>query len=353
MCDKNPIQVPDGKTAKVFVIDTGARIGRLPADFLVKPRVPGFDYFPDMPSWVFLVENSSGRRALFDLGIPKDWADLPPVVSDTLKTRGWVITADKDIDEVLTANGVSLDTIESVVWSHWHWDHIGNMSSFPSSTELIVGPGFKDAFSPGYPSKQDSSIHERDLSGRTVRELNFHGDQAIEIGGFPAIDLFGDGSFYILDTPGHAVGHISGLARTDADNPDSFLLFGGDSCHHSGELRPSPCLPLPAEVQIEGKDKSTLCLTSGPFETLQKVRGRSATDTIFDPSMGLSIEEAIKTLQKTQPFDAKSNFFFLSAHDDALCGVIDLFPKEANRWKRKGWREAVQWTFLRDFPLNS
>lgn len=47
--------------------------------------------------------------------------------------------------------------------SHWHWDHIGDPSTFPSSTDLIVGPGFKEAFLPGYPTKPDSPVRESDF----------------------------------------------------------------------------------------------------------------------------------------------------------------------------------------------
>ena len=30
--------------------------------------------------------------------------------------------------------------------SHPHWDHIGDMSTFGASTELVVGPDFKEFF---------------------------------------------------------------------------------------------------------------------------------------------------------------------------------------------------------------
>ena len=30
--------------------------------------------------------------------------------------------------------------------SHAHWDHTGDMSTFGTETDLIVGPGFKDHF---------------------------------------------------------------------------------------------------------------------------------------------------------------------------------------------------------------
>lgn len=38
------------------------------------------------------------------------------------------------------------------------------MSTFPESTELVVGPGFKEAFLPGYPSKETSPVQETVLS---------------------------------------------------------------------------------------------------------------------------------------------------------------------------------------------
>lgn len=44
--------------------------------------------------------------------------------------------------------------------SHFHFDHIGDISKFPSSTELVVGPGFKQKFSRAYPTDPDSVLRE-------------------------------------------------------------------------------------------------------------------------------------------------------------------------------------------------
>ena len=54
--------------------------------------------------------------------------------------------------------------------SHWHWDHTGDPSRFPPSTELVVGPGFKDAFLPAYPEGQNSPIRQVDI--RSVNQNN-------------------------------------------------------------------------------------------------------------------------------------------------------------------------------------
>lgn len=68
--------------------------------------------------------------------------------------------------------------------SHWHFDHVGNPDVFPGSTELVVGPGVKDAFMPGYPAREDSSLRESDFKWvplRTKSLLNFHALQLINI----------------------------------------------------------------------------------------------------------------------------------------------------------------------------
>ncbi|KAL1955027.1 hypothetical protein VTO42DRAFT_318 [Malbranchea cinnamomea] len=59
--------------------------------------------------------------------------------------------------------------------------------------------------------------------GRNLREITFNGPNCLQIGRPPAFDYFGDCSFYLLDSTGHAVGHLCGLARTTS-HPDTFVL---------------------------------------------------------------------------------------------------------------------------------
>jgi glyoxylase-like metal-dependent hydrolase (beta-lactamase superfamily II) len=97
---------------------------------------------------------------------------------------------------------------------------------FPSSTELVVGPGFKEAFVPAYPTVEDSQVDERAWEGRSLREIDFDAEgNGLKLGQYKAMDFYGDGSFYLLDTPGHAIGHMCGLARTSADPPE-FIFMG-------------------------------------------------------------------------------------------------------------------------------
>jgi glyoxylase-like metal-dependent hydrolase (beta-lactamase superfamily II) len=107
-------------------------------------------------------------------------------------------------------------------YSHSHFDHIGDMTTFPVSTELVVGPGFAEKWLPGFPTITDAPVSEEDMAGRAVRGINFDGE--LKAGPFPAHDFFGDGSFYLLDAPGHCLGHLARLARTST-NPDTFIMM--------------------------------------------------------------------------------------------------------------------------------
>jgi glyoxylase-like metal-dependent hydrolase (beta-lactamase superfamily II) len=126
---------------------------------------------------------------------------------------------------------------------HRHFDHCGDISSLNPSTDLVVGPGFKERFYPGYPAKEDSALHEADFKGRNVVELSF--SDSFKIGGYQAHDYFDDGSLYILNVPGHTTGHISAIVRT---TPDTFAFLGGDVCHFTGVIRPSSYIPMPETI---------------------------------------------------------------------------------------------------------
>jgi hypothetical protein len=60
--------------------------------------------------------------------------------------------------------GLLLTTFHASCCSHWHADHQGDIQHFPGSTDLVVGPGFSDAFLPAYPDNLASPIRKRDLS---------------------------------------------------------------------------------------------------------------------------------------------------------------------------------------------
>lgn len=226
---------------------------------------------------------------------------------------------------------------------------------------MIVGPGFKKVFTPGYPADPQGRCLESDFKGREVQEIDFSNSN-VKIGRFTAFDYFGDGSFYILDSPGHTIGHINALARTNASPSPAFIHLGGDSLHHLAEIRPNEYLPLPDTISPSPfPDLHAASCPGHIFDSI--LRNGSKTEHLidwvdpeaghegYDPRFGLvyDVEANKDTVKKDEELDAHKDIFFIIAHEGSLKGVIDEFPKTLNDWKAKGWKDNTTWKFLEDF----
>jgi hypothetical protein len=195
---------------------------------------------------------------------------------------------------------------------------------------------------------EDSVIKEESWEGRELKEVEFSTD--LKIGRFKAVDWFGDGSFYLLDTPGHLLGHICALART---TPDTFILMGGDAAHHAGEIRPTEFGPLPTSVALEGLNFGSSFPMPCPGELLlERLHPRkSATKPFYEPADNFNEDGPLaeQTVIGVTEFDAYENILVVLAHDASLRDVVDFYPHHANDWKEKLWRSKGRWRFLTDF----
>lgn len=196
------------------------------------------------------------------------------------------------------------------------------------------------------------------IRNRTLREIDFTTKPALKAGNIPAFDFFGDGSFFLLDLPGHAIGHLGGLARTSS-NPDTFIFMGGDTCHHGSAIRPSPWVHYPKHYRPEKADlpmsqierlraNHHTCFGAGDFETLNKETGHTKRQPIFDPAVYASEEDARETVKRAQPADSLEHIFFTFAHDHTMKGIVDEFPSKANDWAEKDWKSEIRWRYLAD-----
>lgn len=289
-----------------------------------------------------------------------DWENLPPRIVSLVKATT-NITPGSSVASVLDSNNSSNPNIRSaditsVIWSHNHFDHTGDPSTFPASTELVVGPGVRDLSWPGWPTNQEAGVLDSDIFGRKVREISFSADNPLKIGSFDAFDFFGDGSFYLLDAPGHAQGHLCGLARTTA-SPASFVFMGADACHHPGVLRPTDFLPLPRSItpsplssSMNAANKSRSAFPGSVLQTLSP--GRSPTTPFFQVASSPLFSDhdaAIETVRKIQELDASAEILVVLAHDLSLRERVPLFPERANGWKKLGLKESTRWLFCGDF----
>lgn len=109
--------VPTGDQAvQVRIIDSTTRIDNLELRFLMEPPIKGLTNMPTMPSWSFLIEHPSGKKALFDLGVPKSWKSFPPAAVGHIDSLGWDIRVEEEVIDILSQNGVRPEEISSIIW---------------------------------------------------------------------------------------------------------------------------------------------------------------------------------------------------------------------------------------------
>lgn len=230
------IQLPayEGHCARVSIIN-GATTQML-SSMLVHPAPSSASHkYMRLASYSFLVESHHrSQKVLFDLAFMKDlFTRMPPSLKAMLSGDENVVNPVMEIKDIcdvpgtLQAYGYDLSAVNSIIWSHSHIDHVGDPSVFPFTTDLVVGPGFKSACMPGYPTNPDATVLDSAFRGRFVKELDFdkRGSNVANIGGFRAVDFWRDGSFWVLECPGHTGHHLGALCRT---TPNSWVFMGAD-----------------------------------------------------------------------------------------------------------------------------
>ncbi|OQU95875.1 hypothetical protein CLAIMM_02039 [Cladophialophora immunda] len=201
-----------------------------------------------VPSMCFLIEHpvagSPGKseRIVFDLGIKRDLSAYAPGMQPHISKRQPIVTS-PDTKESLAKGGLdAAKDIDYVMLSHVHWDHIGTPSDYTGSN-FIVGSGTFYILEHGAPHYTKAMMEVKPLPTDRTQELpptpnSTHKDQAFvhqtshkwqRISTLAnAVDFFGDGSFYLVDSPGHLRGHMNALLRVA---PDKWVYLGGDCCH--------------------------------------------------------------------------------------------------------------------------
>lgn len=347
-------------TVNVSIIDTTTYLLNTTDHLTMVPHYDGYEKI-DIPSYSFLIHNEAkDKRLLFDLGLRTDWATkMSPHVLEEIKPFNLTIVVEKDTADILRENGVEPDQINGIIYSHHHWDHVGDATKFPGHTSIIVGPGYKAKYLPGWPADPDSGATMSDLyEGRETIEPDFSSNdpRALKLGEYEANDWFGDGSFYILNTPGHTTGHLCALARTTSSTTgeSTFVFLGGDVSHHGALFRPTEYLPIPETISPAPYDPPT-STGSCPGEIYASIhryhaegKGYSSPFCIMKPDGPVDEDPALaqKTLDKIHPFDGDDDIFTIYAHDGTLLDIVDFFPKNLNAWKEKNWGKLGHWRFL-------
>lgn len=349
------VSIPeDSETCALSIIDTTCSL-TVPAATLVEPVIPGHELM-NLPTVAFLIKHrSSGRQLLFDLGCRKDFWNLPAPIARTIDKKVLGIRVDKNLRDILSEGGTDMEQLEAAIASHHHYDHIGNPAEFPPTMALVVGPGFSASFLPGYPTAEASPVFEDAFSGREVRKLTFEG--GLIVAGYRAEDYFGDRSLYVLDTPGHAVGHLSALVRTTSD---TFVFLGTDVCHFGRSFRPTPHVPMPSDLSSEDlcrEETPSRTYSSSVFTDLHPRPEVGRVCPFYEPcshadSWYVNPRLARESIERVKALDVCESVLVLITHDPAVMKVLPLYPgRELNGWYEARWKGRLRWGFLDELPV--
>lgn len=269
------------------------------------------------PDYSFLITHPSGKNILFDLGLRKDLENVPKLLQGAYPIIEPKVP--EDAYDILNKGHIKPENIDSIIFSHIHFDHVGDCNKFPKA-RMVAGPGSKQIGSPGYPIDLKSGFDSNLLNHPNYHELSWDTDKWQPLGPFErAHDYFGDGSLYLIDTPGHLLGHLGALIKTD-DN--EWIFTGGDCCHHRSILvgnRPMSVTLGPAGQKSFHADTST----------------------------------AQKTIAKIKELDKTGQVLVALAHDSYLVGKMPEYPNPISGWKNSAWKKGLDTVLSNDYGADA
>lgn len=198
-----------------------------------------------MPSLAFFIQHPpTNSKIVFDLSIRKDLTKYHPGLQKHLETRHPLSSAN-DVKSALALGNVDAADVDYVIVSHVHWDHVGTPSDFSNATfiaghntnKLLRNEMGEDLYNPFF--EPDLLPAERTVELPAVPgSAGGQGEVFDEKRGWcwrslksipNVVDLFNDGTVYVVDSPGHLPGHLNALVRVAEDR---WVYLAADACHH-------------------------------------------------------------------------------------------------------------------------
>jgi len=174
------------------------------------PRVPDELRKPIwVPTPAYLVEASS-KTLLMDTGLKAG------VCSYGTRPAYWVPCRNRpgsDAMSQLKARGIKPSGLDYLSISHFHGDHVSALADILAEYDPVIVSTEEEIAAIKSPLRLLSGYERVMLqSGMTVETIN---PRLVEMPILGAVaDLFGDGSVWLVPTPGHTNGHMSALINT-------------------------------------------------------------------------------------------------------------------------------------------
>ncbi|SMQ54945.1 unnamed protein product [Zymoseptoria tritici ST99CH_3D7] len=206
--------------------------------FFVSPAEP--NAARTVPSLSFLIKHPGPNKfssktsrpfhLMFDLGLRRSKDRYPSALQAHLERRE-PHHLEPGVAAQLSAGGLDPGDVDMVILSHVHYDHHGDPEDFPNA-QFRVGNGALDVLEHGLGA---GGSHQHFVPGTLpANRTEEFSDPAV--GGewksmrpFPAtLELFDDGSVFVIDMPGHLPGHLNLLCRMEGER---WVMLCGDAFH--------------------------------------------------------------------------------------------------------------------------
>ncbi|KZO99393.1 Metallo-hydrolase/oxidoreductase [Calocera viscosa TUFC12733] len=288
-------------------------------------------------SWVVEKEIAGEvKRYLWDLGVVSSLDKVPKQIADAVRPRFALnvpaAAQPPFILSHLSPSPAPVETLTGLFLSHAHFDHYGCMTDFPSRLPLYVGPGTKTWVkggdeAPGGLKGFPSAFWRHPVFVGEIGEegAKGKGKEWTSVGTYEkAWDWFGDGSFTLLQAPGHCPGHMCALARVST-SPDTYVLLAADTCHSRYIYTP---FPHPSHRHAIAHFAP---VSEGPAET-----------TPGSATMHGDVAEAYRSIARLTRMEMEENVMCVLAHETEVAQELRVGVGEMKqgweRWKENGWK---------------
>jgi glyoxylase-like metal-dependent hydrolase (beta-lactamase superfamily II) len=167
---------------------------------------------PPLPMWAWVIETES-ERILIDAGGRSG-------TSGGITGTRFEITPEQELVPELARRGLRPESIDRVLMTHLHGDHVGGLAAFDSRRVWVARAEWEPVTR--FPGRLMRPLVAPVHAEFAPRLFDFDGPAML---GFPASwPVTADGSIVALPTPGHSPGHTSYLVR----RREGDVLLAGD-----------------------------------------------------------------------------------------------------------------------------
>lgn len=243
---------------------------------LIDPTVDGVPEGLGEDQWVpslsYLVQHPSGKNVLLDSGVRAGECSYRFLVVLDFPCRN---KPGQDIVSQLSRDGI--DTIDYLVATHFHGDHASGLGPVMRRYDPVILASANEIEALKSPLRETQGYRYEQFAADMRVEAADNGFLEMPYIG-KAADLFGDGSVWLLATPGHTPGHMSVLLNASSGP----ILMTFDAAHLEATYRYNAPGGLGADLDVASDSISKLTALADAMPGVALIFGHEPTQWAGD-----------------------------------------------------------------------